>query len=137
MEVVIIGGIAAGMSIAAKAKRTNRKANITVIEKENYVSFGACGLPYYLGGQFDDGDRMMVRTPDEAVNIDFDLKEGKIKDLKTGEFKIKKYDKVAITTGAMPVMPNLEGIDKDNVYSITRLNAVDKLKSNLNDIKKQ
>lgn len=53
MEIVIIGGIAAGMSAAAKASRVNKDANITVIEMEDYISFGACGLPYYLGDNFD------------------------------------------------------------------------------------
>lgn len=64
LNIVVIGGIAAGMSVAAKAKRENPQANITVIEKENYISFGACGLPYYLGGQFDDPQKMFARTPE-------------------------------------------------------------------------
>ena len=54
LNIVIIGGIAAGMSVAAKARREDPAAKITVIEKENYISFGACGLPYYVGGQFED-----------------------------------------------------------------------------------
>lgn len=61
MEILIVGGIAAGASIAAKAKRTNPDANVTIIEKEDYVSFGACGLPYYIGGQFDNSERMFAR----------------------------------------------------------------------------
>ncbi len=146
MEVVIIGGIAAGMSIAAKAKRVNRKANITVIEKENYVSFGACGLPYYLGGQFDDGNMMMVRSPEqirsaginlllehEALDIDFANKTVRIKDLKSGEELTKTYDKLAIATGARPIIPDLEGIDSENLYTITRLNQVSEFKARLDD----
>ena len=65
MNILVIGGIAAGMSVAAKAKRENKAANITVIEKENYVSFGACGLPYYLGNQFSDKNEMFARTPEQ------------------------------------------------------------------------
>lgn len=144
MEVLIIGGIAAGMSVAAKAKRENPDANITVIEKENYVSFGACGLPYYLGNQFEDENEMFARTPEqmiasgvnlklqsEVVSVDFDEKKVLIKDLKTDEKYEQAYDKLMIATGASPIMPNIEGIYADNVYSITRLDAVNKLKENL------
>ncbi len=148
MEVVIIGGIAAGMSIAAKAKRVNRKSNVTVIEKENYVSFGACGLPYYLGGQFDDGNMMMVRSPEqirdaginlllehEAIDIDFDKKTVKVKDLTSGEIISKDYDRLAIATGAMPIIPKVEGVNSQNVYTITRLNQVTEFKEKLEDYK--
>ncbi len=96
MEIVIIGGIAAGMSVAAKAKRTNKAANVTVTEKEPYVSFGACGLPYYLGGQFEDQKEMFARTPEqmrasgielllehEVVAVDFQTKTVAMTDLTT------------------------------------------------------
>lgn len=65
MKFIIVGGIAAGMSAAAKLRRLDEKAEITVYEKQNYVSFGACGLPYYVGGFFDNPDQMMVRTPEK------------------------------------------------------------------------
>ena len=87
MNILIIGGIAAGASVAAKAKRTNPEAKVTNIEKNDYLSFGACGLPYYLGGEFDNADRMYARSIEktkeqgievlsqhEALSIDFDNK---------------------------------------------------------------
>lgn len=144
MEVIIIGGIAAGMSVAAKASRTNRDAKITVIEKENFISFGACGLPYYIGDQFTDANEMFARTPaqmegsgidllleHEVVAIDFANKTVQVKNLKTNEIFDKKYDKLMISTGATPIVPPIDGLNSDNVYTITKLDSTDKLKANL------
>lgn len=144
MEILIIGGIAAGMSVAAKASRTNRDAKITVIEKEEYVSFGACGLPYYIGGQFDDENEMYARTPqqmmDSGVNlllghevksVDFDSKSLSIYDIKNDLTVEKKYDRLMIATGASAITPPIPGIDSENVYTITKPYIVNKLKDNL------
>ncbi|CAM3267872.1 CoA-disulfide reductase [Vagococcus fessus] len=144
MEIVIIGGIAAGMSTAAKAARTNKEATVTVIEKEKYVSFGACGLPYYLGNQFEDQNEMFARTPEQmeasGVNlmlehqvtaIDFKTKTITMTDLKTGEEKTKTYDRLMIATGAQPIVPPLAGMDSENVYTITKIDQVNRLKENL------
>lgn len=144
MEILVIGGIAAGMSVAAKAKRENKDANITVIEKENYVSFGACGLPYYLGNQFEDKNEMFARTPEqmekaginlklqhEVTSVDFKNKSVEMKNLTNNELSVMSYDRLMIATGATPIVPPLEGVDAKNVYTITRLEEVDRLKSNL------
>lgn len=144
MEIVIIGGIAAGMSTAAKAARTNKEATVTVIEKEKYVSFGACGLPYYLGNQFEDQNEMFARTPEQmeasGVNlmlehqvtaIDFKTKTITMTDLKSGEEKTKTYDRLMIATGAQPIVPPLAGMDSENVYTITKIDQVNRLKENL------
>lgn len=143
MEIVIIGGIAAGASIAAKAKRTNPSANITIIEKEDYVSFGACGLPYYIGEQFNDSDRMFARsvektreqginvlTKHEALNIDFDKKEVTVNNLENNTESIIKYDRLAICTGASPIVFG-DGADAENVFNVTRLHEVERLKEKL------
>ena len=144
LNIVIIGGIGAGMSVAAKAKRENPDANITVIEKENYISFGACGLPYYLGKQFDDPSYMFARTPEqikqsginllletEAINIHFDKKEVKVRALKTEEISMISYDRLVIATGASPNQLNLAGMSAKNIYLHTKLQDVDALKANL------
>lgn len=149
MEIVIIGGIAAGMSVAAKASRTNKEANITVIEKESFVSFGACGLPYYLGDQFDDQGEMFSRTPEqmeksginlllehEVTQVDFTQKIIRFTDLKSGESKTKSYDRLMIATGAQPIVPPIPGIDSSNVYTITKPEPVKELKERLPEIQK-
>ncbi|WP_165004532.1 MULTISPECIES: CoA-disulfide reductase [unclassified Enterococcus] len=149
MEIVIIGGIAAGMSAAAKAKRMNKAANVTVIEKENYVSFGACGLPYYLGGQFEDENEMFARTPEQikkagihlllgcqASKIDFSSKQVHVRELETKEEKVIPYDKLMLATGAKPIIPRIDGANAGNVYTITRLDRVRELKERLTDYRK-
>lgn len=149
MNILIIGGIAAGASIAAKAKRTNPDANVTIIEKEDYLSFGACGLPYYIGGQFDDSDRMFARSVEktreqeievlvkhEALSVDFDSKKVIVKNLDTNEEIVKEYDKLAICTGATPLVFG-EGSDSSNVFTLTKLYDANKIKKQLktaNDI---
>ena len=144
MKVIIIGGIAAGMSVAAKARRTNRDAEIIVIEKEDYVSFGACGLPYYLGEQFTDPNNMFARTPEqiresgitlltkhEVLHADFDAKTLSVKNLETGTCQDMAYDRLMIATGASPIVPPIDGIRADNMYTLTRLAETEKLKTAL------
>lgn len=146
MEILIIGGIAAGMSVAAKALRTNEDANITVVEMEDYISFGACGLPYYLGDQFDDENKMYARTPDqmrdaglnvllqhEAKSFDFENKKVELYDLENDKVFNQSYDRLMIATGAVPIMPPIKGIHSDNVFTITKPDSVNKLKNELKD----
>ena len=146
MEIVVIGGIAAGMSAAAKAARTNKEAIVTVIEKENYISFGACGLPYYLGGQFEDEQEMFARTPDqirdsginlllehEVRTIDFKNKVLTMTNLTTNETVTKSYDRLMLATGATPIVPPIPGIEASNVYTITKPERVMTLKKDLAD----
>ena len=142
MEIIVIGGIAAGMSVAAKAKRENPNANITVIEKTDYISFGACGLPYYLGEQFSDANEMFARTPEqieksginlllrtEVTNVDFDNKTVTYIDLETDAQGDLTYDRLMIATGATPTIPNIEGVTSKNVFTFTTLESVDRLKA--------
>ena len=125
MRIIVIGGIAAGMSVAAKASRTNPNAKITIIEKEDYVSFGACGLPYYIGGQFDDENEMYARTPEqmrsagielllkhEALSVDFDKKQVTVLDYASKSEHIMEYDRLMIATGASAIKPPIPGIER-------------------------
>lgn len=144
MDIVIIGGIAAGMSAAYKAIRSHKNINITVFEKEDYISFGACGLPYYLGEQFDDSNKMFSRTPEHAINagidlrlkhevlsIDYQNKKVKVKNLESGETIEKSYDKLMIATGATPFIPNIPGVDGEDVYTFTKLRDAERMKNKL------
>jgi len=146
MKIIIIGGVAAGMSAAAKARRVNKDAEITVIEKEDYVSFGACGLPYYLGGQFDDPNYMFARTPEqirnsgielylkhEVTSVDFAAHTVSVKNLTTEQTYDMDYDRLMIATGAVPIVPPIEGLGADNMYTITRLAETERLKQALPD----
>lgn len=73
MRVIIIGGTAAGMSAAAKLRRVNKEAEIIVYEKRDYISFGACGLPYYVGNFFESTDTMIARTKQQAISSGIDV----------------------------------------------------------------
>ena len=147
MKILIIGGIAAGASIAAKANRENPEAEITIIEKENYVSFGACGLPYYVGNHFDDTGRMYARSIEdteskgikvlskhEAIDIDFERKKVQVKDLDSKETRDLSYDKLAICTGSYPILFG-EGSDSKNVFTLTRENEAREFKSRIESSK--
>ena len=138
MRIVIIGGIAAGMSAAAKARRINPTAEVIVYEKGQIVSFGACGLPYYIGGFFADAEEMLdrsiekhrasgidVRIGQEVMKVDFPSKKLWIRDvscLDCGEaLREETYDKLVIATGANVVRPPIPGLDLPNVHFLTKM----------------
>ena len=123
MKIIIIGGTAAGMSAAAKANRTDASLDITVYEKSQYISFGACGLPYFAGGFFNDADMMLARTVEEMAQlgvqvktlhevtaVDEKSKTITVKNVQTGEEFISSYDKLMIATGAVGKSPAMPGM---------------------------
>jgi NADPH-dependent 2,4-dienoyl-CoA reductase/sulfur reductase-like enzyme len=131
MKIVIVGGIAAGMSAAAKARRVNPTAEIIVYEKGPRVSFGACGLPYYLAGYFDDPNQMIARdlASFQKQNITIKLrhevlavnaadKKITVKDLTSGNVLLDNYDKLMIATGAHVVMPAIKNSKKENIFTL-------------------
>ncbi|WP_252243679.1 MULTISPECIES: CoA-disulfide reductase [unclassified Clostridium] len=131
MRVVIVGGIAAGTSAAAKLRRVNPDAEIIIYEKSDIVSFGACGLPYFVGNFFEDSQNMIARTPEEfiksgvdvktnheVVNIDFNNKLVTVKNLKAGSQFNDKYDKLMIATGARSIIPPIKNVNLKNVYTL-------------------
>lgn len=144
MKIVIIGGIAAGMSAAAKALRESKDVQITVIEKEDYISFGACGLPYFLGDQFTDENQMFARSVEqmkdaglnilsthEVISVDRDKKSVRVRNLEFGNEFYVAYDRLMIATGASPIIPPVENLNAPNVYTMTKLYDVKSLKEKL------
>ena len=134
MKIIIIGGIAAGMSAAAKAKRVSEDAEIVVYEMGDIISFGACGLPYYVGDFFQNPNWMIarkvermidegvdVRVNHQVLSVDSDLKSVKVKRLETDEVFEEKYDKLMIATGANVVMPPFENIGLDNIFTLSKM----------------
>lgn len=131
MRTIIIGATAAGTSAAAKAKRTNPDLDITLYEKRDYVSFGACGLPYFVGEHFEDPNQMIARTPEkfaqqgidialehEVLSVDFDAQTIVVRDLKTNQDRTESYDQLMLATGATAVMPPIKNVDLKNVYHL-------------------
>lgn len=141
MKVIIIGGIAAGMSAAAKFKRLSPKDDVIVYEKGDIVSFGACGLPYYVGGFFEDSREMIARTPEEfresgveihtnheVIDVDFSSKKLKVKNLITDEILEESYDKLMIASGARAIIPPIKNIDLENVVTLKSMDDGNKLR---------
>lgn len=142
MKIVIIGGIAAGMSAAAKARRTNRESEIVVYEMGELISFGACGLPYYVGDFFSNPNYMIARKVDRMIEEGIDVKVShqvlsvspqtksiEVKDLKSGESFKESYDKLMIASGANVIKPSFENIDLDNIFTLTKMEDGKRLKA--------
>ena len=141
MKVVIIGAVAAGMSAASKLKRIKPDYEVVVYEKTDVVSFGACGLPYFVGGFFDNPENMLARKPEkfiengidlkifhEVISVDSNLKKIKVKDLKSEKIFEDSYDKLMIATGARSIIPPIKNINIGNVSTLKTLNDGIKLK---------
>ncbi|QYE98500.1 CoA-disulfide reductase [Paraclostridium sordellii] len=151
MRVVIIGAVAAGMSAAAKLKRSKPEYDVVVYEKTDVVSFGACGLPYFVGGFFDDPNNMIARDPEkfresgidlnifnEVISVDTENKKLKVKNVNTGETFIDSYDKLMIATGASSIIPPIKNVKLENVSTLKSLDDGVKVKELMNkdEIKK-
>ena len=133
MKVLIIGGVAGGATAAARLRRLDEKAEIIMFDKGPYVSYAACGLPYFLGGRLvDDQKRLIVRTPEEfrkknnidvrvrsrVISIDRESKKAEIEDMLSGKKYTESYDKLIISTGSFPFKPNIPGIDAEGVFTL-------------------
>jgi len=125
-KVVIIGGVAGGMSAATRLRRLDNDAEITVIEKSGYVSYANCGLPYFVGGVIEEEDNLLLQTPEslhacfrldvrintEALSIDRNAKQILIRNVITGAESALDYDKLVLSPGASPIVPPLPGINR-------------------------
>ena len=130
MKILVAGGVAAGTKVAAKLKRENRDAEITVFNKGKNISYAGCGLPYYVGNVIEDKAELIVNTPQkyqkltgvnvlterEVTSVNRAGKSICVKDLTTGEESVETYDKLVIATGASPVKPPVPGVDLENVF---------------------
>ena len=126
MRIVIIGGVAGGMSAATRLRRLDADAEIIVIEKSGYVSYANCGLPYYVGGVIEDESSLLLQTPaslharfrlDVRVNTEvLAINPGKkslaIRNLDSHETHEIDYDKLVLSPGASPVVPPIPGIER-------------------------
>jgi NADPH-dependent 2,4-dienoyl-CoA reductase/sulfur reductase-like enzyme/rhodanese-related sulfurtransferase len=125
-EVVIIGGVAGGMSAATRLRRLDEHATITVLERSGHVSFANCGLPYHVGGVIEDREALLLQTPEslrdrfdldvrvshEAVRIDRERRVVVSRNLVTGTEQEHPYDALVLSPGARPVRPPIPGIGR-------------------------
>jgi len=139
MKLVIIGGVAAGATAAARARRIDENAEITIVEKGPYVSFANCGLPYRISGDIQKRGRLILQTAEgflsryrvnvmlntEAVAIDRAQKRVQVM-TKNGEAEIP-YDKLILAQGGSPIKPHIEGLDSPNVFNLWTIPDTDKI----------
>ncbi|MFD1430346.1 FAD-dependent oxidoreductase [Lacticaseibacillus mingshuiensis] len=141
-KIVIVGGVAGGASVAARVRRLDEEAEITMFEKGPNVSFSNCSLPYHLSGMIEDADNIVLMDPDQFKNqynidarinsevIDADplAKTVSVKNVNTGELTTVEYDELVLSPGAEPVMPScIKGIDRDNVFSVRNVVDIKKI----------
>ena len=132
MKVVIVGGVAGGATAAARIRRLDEQAEIVVFERSGFVSYANCGLPYYIGGMIEDPEDLTLQTPEsffsrfrvhmkvhhEVTAIHPDQKSVSVKDLETGAVFEESYDKLLLSPGAKPVIPDLPGIDSSKLFTL-------------------
>jgi NADPH-dependent 2,4-dienoyl-CoA reductase/sulfur reductase-like enzyme len=142
VKIVIIGSVAAGTSVAAKARRNNIENEIVIYEKDTDISYSVCGLPYYIGEDYISRENLSPRNPEwfkkrfgidikighEVIGIHSNQKELEIKNLQTGEIFYDHYDFLVFATGASPVRPNIEGLESGNVFMVRNIISADSIK---------
>ena len=133
MDIVIIGGVAAGSKAAAKVKRLQPNANVKIYTDDSHVSYSSCGIPYYIEGNFDDYRALLVRSVEEFASSGIDVflnsRVEKIlpmqKDILVASenaAELVRYDKLIIATGAKAKIPNIKGItDYQNIYTVRKI----------------
>ena len=145
MKIIIIGGVAAGAKTAAKTKRSLPDSEIHIYTKDNYVSYSACGMPYYIAGDFQDWKQLIVRSRSEfeknGINIHTRKKVTKIipsekkiliEDIDTKETEYQEYDKLVISTGAEPIIPEYaSGLKTNKIYPLRTLDDGIRLKQGM------
>ncbi|RHH22103.1 FAD-dependent oxidoreductase [Desulfovibrio legallii] len=142
-KILVVGGVALGPKAACRCKRLMPDAQITLVDENELISYGGCGIPYYVSGEIQNLDDLRstpyhtvrdpaffqamkglnVRTRTRALAIDRAAKTLLVKDLNSGKEEKLPYDKLVLATGASPRMPPVEGKDLNNVLSLTRLEA--------------
>ena len=132
MKVIIVGGVAGGATAAARIRRLDEYAEITVFEKSGYISYANCGLPYYIGDVITDSEELTLQTPErflkrfrinmkihhEVISIHPERKTVSVKNLENGEIFEENYDKLILSPGAKPTQPRLPGVGIDKLFTL-------------------
>ncbi len=150
MKIVVIGANAAGAKAASKAKRINPKAEVTLIDRGTFISYGACGIPYYVSDTVADVNELMstaagvirdahffkkvkgvtVKTNTEVTRIDREAKSVHLTDTKSAEQSTLEYDRLIIATGSSPFIPKISNIDLTNILTVKSIEDAELLKIN-------
>lgn len=134
MKIIIVGGVAGGATAAARLRRLNEDAQIIMFEKDEYISFANCGLPYHISGVIEDRNDLLVQTKEgmgqrfnldirnfsEVIRIDRNRKVVAVKEVNTGKEYEESYDKLILSPGASPIVPPIQGLKESNNVFILR-----------------
>ncbi len=141
-KVLIVGGVAGGATAAARLRRLDENAEIIMFERGEYISFANCGLPYYVGGEIKDKSALTLQTPQsfnarfrvdvrvqqEVTAIDRDAKRVTVKNIATSEVYTESYDKLILSPGAVPVVPQIDGADNSKIFTLRNIPDTYKIK---------
>jgi NADPH-dependent 2,4-dienoyl-CoA reductase/sulfur reductase-like enzyme/rhodanese-related sulfurtransferase len=144
MRIVIVGGVAGGMSAATRMRRLDADAEIIVLEKSGHVSYANCGLPYFVGGVIEEEDALLLQTPaslharfkldvriaTEVTSIDPEAKTVLVKDWQKSDEYVLSYDKLILSPGASPVVPPIPGIER--ALTLRTVEDVEKIANRVN-----
>ena len=150
-RIVIIGGVALGPKVACRARRLDPEAQVTMIDRDSIISYGGCGIPYYVSGDVADAKelcttvyhavrdpeffrhykRVQVATETEALAIDRRAKTVRVRDLKTDAERELEYDTLVLATGSTPFVPPVPGVDLPGVYTVANLHKAVLLKDKI------
>lgn len=140
-KILIVGGVAGGATAAARLRRLDENAEIIMFERDEYISFANCGLPYYIGEVIEDREKLLVQTPEamkerfnidvrinsEVVSIDTENKKVKVNSKDRGVYE-ESYDYILLSPGAKPVRPNIPGINSNKIFSLRNIPDTDRIK---------
>ena len=147
MKVLIVGGVAGGATAAARIRRLDETAEITVYERSGYISYANCGLPYYIGDVITDPEELTLQTPEsffsrfrinmkvhhEVTAIHPDQKTISVKNLGTGEEFEESYDKLILSPGAKPTQPRIPGVGIEKVFTLRTVEDTFRIKEYINE----
>jgi NADPH-dependent 2,4-dienoyl-CoA reductase/sulfur reductase-like enzyme/rhodanese-related sulfurtransferase len=139
-KIVIVGGVAGGASAAARARRVDESAEITILERGPYISFANCGLPYHIAGEIEDRSKLLIMTPEkmwtrsrvavhvnhEVLSIDRSAKTIRVRS-NDGTERDFSYDKLILSQGAKPIVPPIPGADLPNVFTLRDVPDMDRI----------
>ena len=143
MRIVIIGAVAAGTSAAAKARRNDETAEIVIYDMDQFISYSGCGMPYYIGGEVEEADKLtprdpaffkskydvLVKTEHEVLSIHPENKSLQIRNLVTKEEFMDSYDKLILATGASAIIPPINGVYASNVFTLRTIGDMNRMKA--------
>lgn len=142
MKVLIIGAVAAGTSAAAKARRNDESAEIKIFDMDSDISYSGCGLPYYIGTEIENRAQLVPRdaayfkkkynvdvyTRHKVLEINADEKVLTVQNMDTQQVFTETYGKLVVATGAKPVIPVIDGVDKPNVFTLRNVTSADSIR---------